>query len=424
MSRITEALLPPEPSAPAATSGTSVSAAAPAARIPVPADGQPRRTAQPLPPEQPAPPARPVRPAPGDETPTETTTRLRPVRDDRRGPATAAPRPGTPARSPGPEPVRDGRQAPFAGAAPRPGTPARPAGLGAVHDGDRSAPEGLPPAVAPAYAYDAWALRGGVPDETPAETTTRLRPIRERATGRVVAAAVCAVLALGLVGGALIGAVLAGTGAGEPAEPAGFSRARTLWHDAPVDTLFPRTLSGPAAGPGGATRTWSRIVVAPDAPCSPTTLPRALHTALATVGCDRVLRATYTDATSSHVVTVALVFTQADPATMRTLGSRAADEPAPALAASGTVAARFGDRQRASWWRHVLPDLPVVVTAVSGFADGRVVAEPEPAERAMTPKRDTAVAQAGLGHEARGAAEAVERALRATATAPAGEDER
>ncbi|MFF6778138.1 hypothetical protein ACFY8W_31955 [Streptomyces sp. NPDC012637] len=401
VSRITEALLPPEPPAPAAP----VASAPPASPQARPAgDGRPRRVAQPLPPEQPAPSARPVRPAPGAEAPTETTTRLRPVRDDRQGPVGAAPRQGTPAHP----------------------APARPAGPGAVRGGHPTpaGPPGGAPRPAPAYAYDPWALRGGAPAETPVETTTRLRPIRERGTGRVVAAAVCAVLALGLVGGALTGAVLAGTGAGEPAEPPGFSRARALWHDAPVDTLFPRTLSGPDAGPGGATRTWSRIVVAPDAPCTPTALPRALHTALGAVGCDRVLRATYTDATSSHVVTVALVFTQADPATMRTLGSRAADEPAPALSAPGTVAARFGDRQRASWWRHVLPDLPVVVTAVSGFADGRVVAEPEAAERAMKPKRTTAVAQAGLGHEAKGAAEAVERALRATVAAAVEEDKR
>ncbi|MFD0371364.1 hypothetical protein, partial [Streptomyces sp. NPDC127114] len=354
--------------------------------------GRPRRAAQPLPPEQPARPPRPARPAPGAEAPTETTTRLRPV--------------------------RDGRQAPHRGTPPRPAQ-ARPA-----YPAPAGPPPGAAPRPAPAYAYDAWALGGGVPEETPAETTTRLRPIRERGTGRVVAAAVCAVLALGLVGGALTGAVLAGTGAGEPAEPPGFSQARGLWHDAPVDTLFPRTLSGPAAGPGGATRTWSRIVVAPDAPCTATSLPRALHTALGTVGCDRVLRATYTDATSSHVVTVALVFTQADPATMRTLGSRAADEPAPTLSAPGTVAARFGDRQRASWWRHVLTDLPVVVTAVSGFADGRVVGVPEHAERAMTPKRTTAVAQAGLGHEAKGVADAVERTLRSTVAAAVEEDGR
>ncbi|WP_276205621.1 hypothetical protein [Streptomyces showdoensis] len=285
----------------------------------------------------------------------------------------------------------------------------------------RTVPAPARPVVAPhPYGVDRWAL----PDETPAETTTRLRPVQERRPGRVLAAAGCAVLGLGLVGGALAGALLAESGAGEPAEPPGYSQAKGIWHDAPVDTLFPRTLSGPAAGPGGAARTWTRIVVAPDAPCTAAVLPKGLLAALKVPGCERVLRATYTDATSSHVTTVALVFTQADPATMRTLGSRAEDDAPPALKAPATVAAGFGDLQRASWWRHVLPDLPVVVTSVSGFADGRAVAEAEPATRAMTAKRTTAVAQAGLGHEAKGVGDGVERALRKAVAATLKEGDR
>lgn len=359
-------------------------------------------------------PAAPGLPGAPGETPAETTTRLRPVPDHR------AAAPSGDAHAPGPRRP----QAPAPGRAPEPASRPVPgsrpphayAEASAPGPAHVPAPAHAPrPAAAPVppYAYDPWALGG----EAPAETTTRLRPIRDRDPRRTVAAAVCGVLALGLIGGALAGALLAGGGAGEPAEPRGYEAARALWHDAPVDTLFPQTLAGPGAGPGGATRTWTRIVVAPDAPCGPTTLPGALNTALATAGCERVLRATYTDATSSRVITVALVFTGADPTTMRTLGSRAADEPGPALSAPGTVAAGFGAAQRGSWWRHILPDLPVVVTAVSGFADGRAVAAPEPADRAMSGKRDTPVAQAGLGHEAKGVADAVERALRETAAA-------
>ncbi|MFC8509400.1 hypothetical protein ACFU3J_06465 [Streptomyces sp. NPDC057411] len=313
--------------------------------------------------------------------------------------------------------------------APEPALPQPPAGPGpgaalpAVETTTRLRPirDAHPrPAHAPAYGVDRWAL----PDELPVETTTRLRPVQDRRPGRVLAAAGFAVLGLGLVGGSLTGALLAGSGAGEPAEPPGYSRTKALWHDAPVDTLFPRTLAGPTAGPGGAARTWTRIVVAPDAPCTAAVLPKGLLTGLRDPGCERVLRATYTDATSSHVTTVALVFTQADPATMRTLGPRADDDPPPALAGPATVAAGFGDRQRASWWRHILPDLPVVVTSVSGFADGRPVAEAEPAERAMTAKRTTPVAQAGLGHEAKGVGDAVERALRKTVAATLKEGDR
>ncbi|MEV6327368.1 hypothetical protein [Streptomyces sp. NPDC051909] len=459
VSRITEALLPPEPRLPPAPApkapgrSAAVPEARPAVRPPAvapaphpparsaaapdttagprpearsaarpagapepkspagPAPARPRSLSQPLPPERPMP-AAPGGPGAPAETPVETTTRLRPVRDHRAAAPSGAvhgPRPRLP-QAPGP-----GR-APEPASRPVPGARTPHAYAEASTPSPAHAPAQAPrPAAAPVppYAYDPWALGG----ETPVETTTRLRPVRDRDPRRTVAAAVCGVLSLGLIGGALAGALLADSGAGEPAEPRGYAEARALWHDAPVDTLFPQTLAGPGAGPGGATRTWTRIVVAPDAPCGPATLPRALNTALAAAGCERVLRATYTDATSSRVITVALVFTAADPATMRTLGSRAADEPGPALAAPGTVAAGFGAAQRASWWRHVLPDLPVVVTAVSGFADGRAVAAPEPADRAMSAKRDTPVAQAGLGHEAKGVADAVERALRQTVAA-------
>ncbi|MGW7310381.1 hypothetical protein ACWGI1_33060 [Streptomyces sp. NPDC054835] len=369
----------------------------------------PDRPTAPPPPAPTAPPARPQAPAaPRPSAPTAppaSASRSQAPASAPRSPAPAAPRPS--AAAPPPAPPRS----PAASAQPLPAVetttrlrPIRDAG---------PLPAPARPVVSPhPYGVDRWALPDEVPAETPAETTTRLRPVQDRRPGRVLAAAGCAVLGLGLIGGAAAGALLAESGAGEAAEPPGYAQAKGIWHDAPVDALFPRTLSGPTAGPGGAARTWTRIVVAPDTPCTAAVLPKGLLTALKVPGCERVLRATYTDATSSHLTTVALVFTQADPATMRTLGSRADDDPPPALAAPATVAAGFGDRQRASWWRHVLTDLPVVVTSVSGFADGRAVAEAEPAPRAMTAKRTTAVAQAGLGHEAKGVGDGVERALR------------
>ncbi|MFE5485100.1 hypothetical protein [Streptomyces sp. NPDC056527] len=326
---------------------------------------------------------RPVGPVPASDLPAvETTTRLRPIRTT--------------------EPVRP---APF-----RP-APARPA------------PTAAPP---PPRHHHAAYRPFTVPPESPVETTTRLRPIRERRTGRVVAAGACLVLGVGLIGGALAGAVLAATDAGAAADPAGYEQAKGLWHDVPVDTLFPRTLAGPGAGPGAADRTWTRVVVAADAPCSAAVLQKSLLTAVQAVGCDRVLRATYTDATASSVVTVGLVFTQAEPEATRSLAGEgaagiAADVP-PALAGPGTVAARFGAAQRASWFTRPLADLPVVVTAVSGFADGRPVATPEPAERAMATGQTSAPAQAGLGHEAKGVADRVERGLRAALTATAKKD--
>ncbi|WP_309053452.1 hypothetical protein [Streptomyces sp.] len=255
-----------------------------------------------------------------------------------------------------------------------------------------------------------------------AESTTRLRPVRPKRTGRAIAVASCVVLGVGLIGGALAGVWLAAAEPGKPAEPAGYSEAGNLWHNAPVDTLFPRTVAGPGAGPGTAARTWTRIVVAPDTPCTPAALAPNLLATLRPLGCERVLRATYTDATASSVITVGLVFTGADAPTQGTLAARGlatrlGDDVPPALSGPGTVAADFGAAQRAGWWLTTPADLPVVVTAVSGFADGRTVDRPQRADTAMVRGRTDAVAQAGLGHEAKAITERFTALLRSTVAA-------
>ncbi|MEN8652939.1 hypothetical protein ABCR94_20685 [Streptomyces sp. 21So2-11] len=257
--------------------------------------------------------------------------------------------------------------------------------------------------------------------ETPAETTTRLRPVRTRRPSRVLAAAVCVVLGLGLIGGAVTGSWLTGDSAADGTAPAGYAEARGSWHSVPVDTLLPRTIEGDGAGPGGADRDWTRIAVAPDSNCANAFDP-LLRKALAPVGCERLLRATYTDATTSSVITVGLLFTEAQAPAMETLRTRFTGEGLAERAdlmprtypVDGTAAAAFGDRQRASWTVSVLTDAPVVVYAVSGFADGRTVTDPQPAKPAMAKGAITAPAQAGLGHEAKGVADRVERALRKT----------
>nr|WP_267245783.1 hypothetical protein [Streptomyces sp. PR69] len=258
--------------------------------------------------------------------------------------------------------------------------------------------------------------------------TTRLRPIRPRRRGRTAAAVVCAVLGVGLLGGAAAGAWLIGDANADPAARSGYAQARDLWHSVPVDTLFPRALDGDRAGPGGADRAWRRIAVAPDSGCAEALDP-LLDQTLQTVGCSRLVRATYTDTTASGVITVGLVFTEADEQAMRELKARFAREGLGertdlmprALSATGTVAAGFGDPQRASWTVNVLTDAPVVVYAVSGFADGRPVDKPEPAAEATAEGATSAPAQSGLGHEAEGVAAAVERALRTTVR-PSAED--
>ncbi|MGW0704641.1 hypothetical protein ACWD4G_01435 [Streptomyces sp. NPDC002643] len=238
---------------------------------------------------------------------------------------------------------------------------------------------------------------------------------------RAAAVAACVVLGVGLIGGAAAGSWLTGD-SGADSDRTGFAAAGELWHSVPVDELFPPTVQGEGAGPGGTDRTWTRIAVAPDSGCADAFDP-LLRRALDPAGCLRLLRATYTDATRSNVTTVGLMFTRADAATMTALKTRFEKDgldrrtdlmPRP-YAAENTVAAGFGDDQRASWTISVLTDVPVVVYAVSGFADGRTITEPQPAEDAMKTGATTAPAQSGLGHEAKGLADRIERGLRKTA---------
>ncbi|WP_443034741.1 hypothetical protein [Streptomyces sp. BE308] len=291
---------------------------------------------------------------------------------------------------------------------PLPGTAPRP--------GPQPAPPGAYPGPYPVPH------RYGFP-ETPVETTTRLRPVRPRHRGRTAAAAACVVLGLGLIGGAVTGTWLTGDSSAEPGTRSTYTTGRTLWHSVPVDTLFPRTLKGDGAGPGAAGRVWTRVAVAADSGCAKGLDPLLLRT-LRPVGCERMVRATYTDATRSSVTTVGMIFTEAAEEGMRALSSRFTEQRLAArkdlmprtYAVEGTVAATFGDAQRASWTVHVLTEVPVVVFAVSGFADGRTVADPQPAAAAMAAGATTPAAQAGLGHEAEGMADRVERGLRRTVT--------
>ncbi len=405
---------------------------------PVSRPGTPRRTGAPA------------------ETAEETTFRLRPVpaqnpsESDGRpasasgtagAPPKPAARPGTTTTGPAPRggtagsPSQPGSRPGASGSADRaypgnrtnqaprttyatPGTPANTA--------DISAPTRLSPD--PALSWSAPMTPGGTLGATRPvvsfgqpegyDEQARPRPLGGRLRGRTAAAAACVVLGLGLIGGAATGSWLVGDpgdGGGQDA----FATAGSLWHSVPVDQLFPPTVDGQGAGPGGADRTWTRVAVAPDTGCA-NAFDALLRKALAPVGCQRLLRATYTDATQSYVTTVGLLFTKADSAAMGSLHSRFVTEglgrrtdlmPRP-YAAEDTVAAAFGPQQRASWTISVLTDAPAVVYAVSGWADGRTVDAPEPAEKAMQAGATTPVAQAGLGHEAQGLADRIERALR------------
>jgi hypothetical protein len=279
------------------------------------------------------------------------------------------------------------------------------------------------PAATPFDGFPGQAERGEDPYDS-GPSTAELRPIRDKSphhtpAPRMVAAAACLVLGVGLLGGAAAGMTWLRDDPDERTPQQTYDQARTLWETAPVDQLFPKVLEGRGAGPGSADRRWVRVAVAPDSNCRDAFDP-LLSKALSPVGCGRLLRATYADETTSSVTTVGLVFTRSDVEGMGKLRKRFAVEnlsertdllPRP-YSARGTVAADFGDAQRASWTLRVLSDAPVVVYAVTGFADGRTVSAPQAAAEATEKGETSAAAQAGLGHDAQGIADRIERRLR------------
>ncbi|SEF07923.1 hypothetical protein SAMN05428954_5974 [Streptomyces sp. 2112.3] len=409
--------------------------------------------AQPAPPMPPKPPRRPAAAAgpgarPADDPQTAVLRRVPPM------PPLPPSAPAAPAAT-GPLPVPPRPAAPpcagppAAGAPlPRPDrAPGSPAPTGGAPTGPAAPGPSQPPAFRDtaafhlAHSQDLWSGPGartaGRPAPVPWPRTPLPRPGAVHGTGapaapfrrpgaRVLTAAACLILGIGLIGGAVAGSWLTGDASGAaPTAEAVFAKGRDVWHDTPVDTLFPRTVKGLGAGPGGADRTWTRIAVAPDTGCSGA-YDTELAAALAPAGCVRLLRATYVDATRSAVITVGAQTTKAGPAAMtalhtrfssKNLGTRTDLMPLP-YAAKGTVAEDFGPAQRASWTVRVLTDIPAVVYAVSGFADGRTFTAPQPAEAAVRPGTTTAPAESGLGHDAKDLADRIEADFRKAAGRP------
>jgi hypothetical protein len=239
---------------------------------------------------------------------------------------------------------------------------------------------------------------------------------------RLVAPVVCLVLGAGLLSGAAAGAWLTGDSGDPSSAEAVYEDGRSLWRDVPVDQLFPAELAGEGAGPGGADRRWLRVGVAPDGGCDQVFDP-LLAEVLSGVGCHRLVRATYVDETETSVTTVGLLFTQASESLMAQIKERFRDEGLAerpdlmprAYAPPGTVAETFGDEQRHTWTVRVLTELPLVVYAVTGFADGRTATDTQPAAEATAEGEETTVALAGLGHDAEGIADRVESGLRQAA---------
>ncbi|ANZ19715.1 hypothetical protein SNOUR_32375 [Streptomyces noursei ATCC 11455] len=384
--------VPADPTVPPPAAPATPSATPPAARQPLPAETAPA----PAPPATPPAPAAPPRPSAPPTTPP-------PPRPE---PPAAPPRPGRAPRS-----FRDTAAFHLANSAP-------------LWDESSDHPASPPPPAAPPPA-PAWPAP---PARPTADEPAPRRPLADRLPGtRVVAAAVGLVLGVGLIVGAAAGSWLTEAPAkGAPTPESIFAKGQDAWRNTPVDTLFPRTVEGLAAGPGGADRTWTRIAVAPDTDCT-ARYEGPLAKELAPAGCARLLRATYVDATRTHVITVGAQTTRADRAGMMDLNARfstndLADHkalmPLP-LAAKGTPAEDFGPAQRASWTVRILTDVPVVVYTVSGFADGREITDPQPADAAVQPGTATTAAESGLGHDAKGLADKISAAFRTASGVPA-----
>ncbi|MGW1838698.1 hypothetical protein [Streptomyces sp. NPDC002067] len=306
---------------------------------------------------------------------------------------------------------------------------ARSQGLWAPREGATHRARAATPAPAPGAAPPPGRSGGPFRPRTPLppQAATPLRPARplsapRRPVSRAFAAAACLVLGTGLICGAVAGSWLTEGADTRTAAQIAYDNGRDAWHNASVDALFPPVVDGLGAGPGGSDRRWTRVAVAPDSSCRGAENPE-LTKALAPAGCVRQLRATYLDATRTDLITVGVRTAKADQDTMKALRHRFAarsrtgdaDLMPRTYAPEGTPAAPFGADQRATWTVRVLTDIPVVVTAVAGFADGRTVPTPQPAADAVRPGTTTVAAEAGLGHDAKGLADRIEATFRAAA---------
>ena len=147
----------------------------------------------------------------------------------------------------------------------------------------------------------------------------------------------------------------------------------------------------------------------------------------APAGCVRLLRATYTDVTSSAVTTVGLLFTKADAAAMRGAaralrGHRTPRQPHRSDAPSrtprrGTVAAGFGDRQRASWTVVLAADRPSSSTRSAASPTAATSTSPSPPPTPSPRAPPAPPAQAGLATTPQALADAVGGRARGAARA-------
>jgi hypothetical protein len=146
------------------------------------------------------------------------------------------------------------------------------------------------------------------------------------------------------------------------------------WRTWQVGKIFPAAIkyqlpAGVLDASSGLPLTARRVGVAPQSTCQAAIDP-ALADVLDHDGCLAVLRATYVDSSDSFAITVgiAVLRTQAPAAKRLPVGPGLAPGVR-AAAFAGTLAARFGDRQRQL--NHAVSDGPYLIMYTAGYTDGR-----------------------------------------------------
>jgi hypothetical protein len=147
------------------------------------------------------------------------------------------------------------------------------------------------------------------------------------------------------------------------------------WRIWPAGKIFPATIgytdtaTSFGAGPSGLPLDAHRAGIAPQSNCV-TSIDRVLARVLERHGCTAVLRATYTDATGTFVVTLGVVVSRGTAPAPGTLpGGRGIRPGVKPVAFHGTLAARFGVRQRQL--ANAISYGPYLILYTAGYTDGR-----------------------------------------------------
>jgi hypothetical protein len=151
------------------------------------------------------------------------------------------------------------------------------------------------------------------------------------------------------------------------------------WRTLPAGKIFPATVSYQLPGyaldaPAELPLTATRVGIGRQASCA-ATAEAAAGAVLARHGCAAMLRATYLDSTESLLVTVG-VAVMPDDSGAAAVASQLSRGPQPRpgvrpLAFPGTLAARFGSRQRQLSW--AVSAGPYLILSTVGYADGMPV---------------------------------------------------